>query len=212
MLRELGGLVLPQPQQPASLQVLEHRALSASASDEGWAQERLERLRDLQAEAAGALAAREVRSTDHHLLICMGSAFIIVQPSVSSRLQLLLYHAAFIQPSVYPARQGLVLPEVPCKCRTACFAILRCSIRTGAQDGRLPVTGGLATPEQRSRGVGKGAGERDARGASGGIVKCAHAAGAATEAEWQRWRQRRRARGAAGRPPGAEQRACRGRR
>ncbi|KAK9915921.1 hypothetical protein WJX75_006053 [Coccomyxa subellipsoidea] len=59
MLRELGGLVLPQPQQPASLQVLEHRPLSASTSDEGWAQERLGRLRDLQAEAAGALAARE---------------------------------------------------------------------------------------------------------------------------------------------------------
>jgi hypothetical protein len=64
MLRELGGLVLPQPQQPASLQVLEHRPLSASTSDEGWAQERLGRLRDLQAEAAGALAAREVRSTE----------------------------------------------------------------------------------------------------------------------------------------------------
>lgn len=61
MLRELGGLVLPQPAR-VELSPRPCRPDAASAGGEGWARERLALLRSLQSQAAGALAARKVRA------------------------------------------------------------------------------------------------------------------------------------------------------
>ncbi|BDA44349.1 hypothetical protein COCOBI_05-5330 [Coccomyxa sp. Obi] len=53
MLRELGGLILPQPM------AMEQRPPPAASCGEGWAQEQLAQLRNLQVQAADAIAAQE---------------------------------------------------------------------------------------------------------------------------------------------------------
>ena len=68
ILRQLGALVLPQPSHPAPVRAFEGVPLKAASSDGGWARERLEQLRDLQAEAADSLAVQQVGSQRRHLL------------------------------------------------------------------------------------------------------------------------------------------------